>query len=80
MAVKGHIEAHMVLTKYAAMIYTVLCIMLWMRAYPSCVDLKWHSPIAQCHFTGPKKLSSPGPNPLPLAQVLDMHAVKIIGA
>jgi hypothetical protein len=32
---------------------------------------------ARSHFTGPKKLSRiPGPNPLPLAQVMDMHTSK----
>ncbi len=28
---------------------------------------------ARCHFTGPKKLSNSGPNPLPLALVMDMQ-------
>jgi hypothetical protein len=33
---------------------------------------------AQCHFTGPKDSGIPGPNPLPLALVLDMNASKTL--
>jgi hypothetical protein len=54
------------------MIYTALCIMFWMRAYPllgqvgggwalefsSFLGPKWYSPIGSSHFTGPKKLSN----------------------
>jgi hypothetical protein len=28
--------------------------------------------MARCHFTGPKKSRFPGPNPLPLALVMDL--------
>ncbi len=34
--------------------------------------------LARCHFQGPKKSRFPGPNPLPLALVLDMHASKTL--
>jgi hypothetical protein len=58
-------------TTNAPMIYTALCIMFWMRAYlllgqvgggwaleiSSFLGPKWHSLLARCHFTGPKKLS-----------------------
>ncbi len=30
--------------------------------------------LARCHFTGPKNSQFPGPNPLPLAQVMDLQA------
>ncbi len=33
--------------------------------------------IGQCHF-GPKTLRFQGPKPLPLAQVIDMHASKTL--
>ncbi len=39
---------------------------------------KWHSLSAQCHFTGPKKSLFPGPNPLPLALVMDAARIKSI--
>ncbi len=31
---------------------------------------------ARCHLTGPKKSRFPGPIPLPLALVIDLHASK----
>jgi hypothetical protein len=49
---------------YAPMIYTAPCIMLWMPAYPL-QDAK-----------EPKNSRFSGPNPLPFAQVMDMHASK----
>ncbi len=33
---------------------------------------------ARCHFTGPKKLSNSRAQPLPLAQIMDMHASKTL--
>jgi hypothetical protein len=67
--------------------------MFWMHAYPLREQLeggwalefesflgpvKWHrDPIGECHL-GPKNLRFPGPNPLPLAQVMDMHASKTL--
>ncbi len=33
---------------------------------------------AWCNFTGPKKVSIPGPNPLPLALVMDVARIKSI--
>jgi hypothetical protein len=32
----------------------------------------------RCHFTGPKKSRIPGPNPLPLALVMDLHTSKTL--
>ncbi len=76
-----------IITIYAPMIYTAQCIMFWMRAYPlrgkvgggwslefESFWALWNSiePIGECHL-GPKKPRIPGPNPLPLAKVMDMH-------
>ncbi len=67
-----------------------LCIMFWMCAYPLLGEVGggwaldfssfWASNdtclSAPCHFTGPKYSRIPGPNPLPLPFVMDMHASK----
>jgi hypothetical protein len=83
------------------MIYTTLCIMVWMRAYTllgqvgggwaqeilSFLGPKWHSTIGSMpfhraqktlEFQGPKNSRIPGPDPLPLALVMDMHASTIL--
>jgi hypothetical protein len=62
-------------TTYAPMIYTALCIMFWMRAYPLLgqVGGGWALEIlsffgpqsARCHFTGPKKQSISSVQPPP---------------
>jgi hypothetical protein len=68
-------------TIYAAMIYTALCIMIWMGALYIHYWGKWEgvgpwnsrvfwAPIctrlsARCHFTGPKKLSNYRAQPPP---------------
>ncbi len=66
-------------TTYAPMIYTVLCIMFWMRAYPFLGKWEgvgpWKSRVfwapngtllsARCYFTGPKKLSISRAQPPP---------------
>jgi hypothetical protein len=75
------------------MIYTALCIMFWMLAYPLLGEVGggwalefpvffWPQmelayrliPISQ----GPKISGIPGPNPLPLPRVMDMHASKTL--
>jgi hypothetical protein len=63
--------------------------MFWMRAYPLrgqvgggwalefksfLGPMKWH----QADRRVPKKPRIPGPNPLPLALVMDMHTSKIL--
>jgi hypothetical protein len=69
-------------TTYAPMIYTALCIMFWMRAYPfrgqvgggwalkfsSFLGTKWHSYPLDAISQGPKILEFQGPTPshLPL--------------
>jgi hypothetical protein len=54
-------------TTYAPMIYTALCIMFWMWAYP--LRVFWAPNgirlSARCHFTGPKKLSNSRAQPPP---------------
>ena len=65
-------------TTYAPMIYTALCIMFWMRAYPllgqvggcwalkflSFLGPKWHSPIGAIPFhRAQKTLQFQGPTP-----------------
>ncbi len=77
---------------YALMIYTAPCVMFLMRADPLrgqarggwALEIKiilglWNGieAIGKCHL-GPKNTRFPGPNPLPLAQVMDMSASKII--
>jgi hypothetical protein len=79
-------------TTYEPMIYTALCIMFLMPAYPllrqvgggwalelsSFLGPKWHSHSVQCHFTEPKKLSNARAQPFPTCPVLDMHASKTL--
>ncbi len=79
-------------TTNASMIYTAMCIIFWMCAYPLLGKWEgvgpWNSRVfwapngtrllARCHFTGPKNSQIPGPNPLPLALVMDMHASKTL--
>jgi hypothetical protein len=75
------------------MIYTSLCVMILMRADPllgqvgggwaleisSFLGPKWHSPIGLLPFYRAQKNSQfPGPNPLPLALVMDMPASKAL--
>ena len=74
------------------MIYTALCIMFWMRAYPLLGQvgggwaLEFLSFGPQIAFTfrldaisqGPNNSRIPGPNPLPLALVMDLHASKTL--
>jgi hypothetical protein len=61
------------------MIYTALCIMFWMRAYPllgevgggwalefwNFLDPKWNSPIGSLSFHRPKKLNNSRAQPPP---------------
>jgi hypothetical protein len=83
----------MVLTIFVPMIHTALCIMFWMRAYPLRGEVgggwamefesffgpvKWHQADRQVPFGGPKNSRIPGPNPLPLSQVMNMHASKTL--
>jgi hypothetical protein len=74
------------------MVYTAPCVMYLLRAdtlrgqvgeglaleiesfWASCNGIE---PICECHL-GPKNSRFPGPNPLPLAQVMDLPASKII--
>jgi hypothetical protein len=78
-------------TTYAPMIYTALCIMFWMHAYPLLgqVRVRWTlefssffdpkmalAYLLDAISQGPKNSGIPGPNPLPLALVMDMHASK----
>jgi len=80
-------------TTYSPMIYTALCIMFWMLAYLllgqmgggwaleilSFLGPKWHSPTGSMPFHRVQKNSRiPGPNPLHLALVTDMHASKTL--
>ncbi len=79
-------------TTYALMIYTALCMMFWMRVYPllgqvgggwaleisSFLGPKWHLPISSMPFYRAKESRFPGPNPLPLALIMDMHASKTL--
>ncbi len=72
-------------TTNASMIYTAMCIIFWMCAYPLLGQVggswPWISQVfwapngtcllARCHFTGPK-------NPLPLALIMDMHTSKTL--
>ncbi len=67
------------LPMHAPMIYTALCIMFWMCAYPLLGQVEgfgpWKSRVflgpngtclsAHCHFTGPKKLSNSSAQPPP---------------
>jgi hypothetical protein len=65
-------------TTYALMIYTALCIIFFMCAYPLLgqVGGGWAQEISS--FLGPKRHSHIGPNPLPLALVMDMHTSKTL--
>jgi hypothetical protein len=77
-------------TTYAPMIYTALCIMFWMHAYPLLGQVGGGGPgileffgpqMSLAHrldgfSQGPKNSQIPGPNPLPLSLVMDMHAQK----
>ncbi len=72
-------------TTYAPMIYTALSIMFWMRAYPLLtLDSQVFGPQMALAYQldaisqGPKNSQIPGPNPLPLALVMDMHASKTL--
>jgi hypothetical protein len=79
-------------TTYAPMIYTALCIMFWMHAFLllgqvgggwALEFLGFWAPngtrlSARCISQGPKYSQGPGPNPLPLAFVKDMHASKTL--
>jgi hypothetical protein len=59
------------------MIYTALCIMYlgkWKFFGPQMALAYWLDAISQ----GPKKSQFPGPNPLQLALVMDMHASKTL--
>ncbi len=66
--------------------------MFWMCAYPllgqvgggwalefsSFLGPKWRWPIGSMPFHRAPKTRIPGPNPLPLALVMDMHASKTL--
>jgi hypothetical protein len=69
-----------VITIYAPMIYTARCIMFWMRAYPLQGQVGGGWALEFESFLGPKNSRIPGPNPLPLAQVKDLHATKTLCA
>jgi hypothetical protein len=75
------------------MIYTVPCIMFWMHAYPLRMQVGGGWALEIEIFLGPKmalayRLNAisqspknsrfPGPNPLPLALIMDMHAFKTL--
>ncbi len=75
------------------MVSTVIaCIMFWMRAYPwgqvgggwalefesFSGPVKWHRADRRVPFGAQKNSRIPGPIPLPLAQVMDMHASKTL--
>jgi hypothetical protein len=73
------------------MIYAAPCIMFWMRGYPlrgqggggwalefNMGPVKWHGADRRVPFGAQKNSRFPGPNPLPLAQVMDMHASKTL--
>jgi hypothetical protein len=75
------------------MIYTALCIMFWMRAYPLRGEVgggwamefesflgpvKWHRADRQVPFGAQKTREFQGPTPLPLPQVMNMHASKTL--
>ncbi len=78
-------------TTYAPMIYTALCIIFWMCAYPLLGEVgrglglgipKFFGPQMELAnrlvpiSQGPENSGIPGPNPLPLPHVMDMHASK----
>ncbi len=73
----------LIITIYAPMIYTAPCVMLLMRAASIArYQVFWARNgtrlSARCHFTGPKNSRLSGPNPLPLAQVMDAVRIKSI--
>jgi hypothetical protein len=79
-------------TTYAPVIYTALCIMFWIRAYPYLGKWGMLGPGIREFFgpqmaltylldaisQGPKNSQIKGPNPLPLALVMDMHTSKTL--
>jgi hypothetical protein len=81
-----------ILAIYAPMIYMAQCIMFLTRADPLRKQVgggwaleiesffgpvKWHRADSEVPL-GAQNSRFPGPNPLPLAQVMDLHASKII--
>ncbi len=75
------------------MIYTALCIMFCMRAYPLLGEVggglgpgipEFFGPQMELAYQlgpiskGPKNLGIPGPNPLPLPHVMYMHESKTL--
>jgi hypothetical protein len=60
------------------MIYSALYVMLLMWAKQIHWALNGTRLTARCNFRGPKKSRFPGPNPLPLAQVMDLPASKAL--
>jgi len=70
-----------IITIFASMLYTAPCILFWMRAYPL---LEFFGPQMALAYRldaisqGPKNSRFPGPNPLPLALLMDMLASKTL--
>jgi hypothetical protein len=75
---KPPVGAHVHKTTYGPLINTDLYVMLLMRANPlqEQVGEGWALEIEQSGDV--KKLGFPGPNPLPLAQVMDLPASKAL--
>jgi len=63
---------------YALKMYTALCIMFWMIAYPLLGPQMALSYLLNAISQGPKNSRNTGPNPLPLPLVMDKHASKTL--